>query len=105
MPWGARLIRLHLRIRVVTNGRGVGRRGVLASVARGLNVALRGIWKWAIIIADKWGHPLGSKEEEGQTRGMLSVCRCLQYFYRGGAMAQDCGETVVSETLEPGVAC
>ena len=52
---------------MVTNGWGVGRRGVLilvlAGVASGLNVALRGIWKWAIS-RTSGGTPWGAKRKK-----------------------------------------
>ena len=55
--------------------RRVGRRGVLAGVASGLNVALRGIWKWAISrTSEGTGRPSpveqrGSRTDEGKVEG------------------------------------
>ena len=42
--------------------RGVGRRGVVAGVASGLKVALKGIWKWAISRTNG-GTPWGAKRK------------------------------------------
>ena len=52
--------------------RGVERRGVLAGVASGLNVALRGVWKWAIS-RTSGGTPWGAKRKKDK-RGECQKC-------------------------------
>ena len=71
------------------NQRGVGRRGVLAGVASGLNVALRGIWKYAILrTSAQVGAPLGEQRgrriDAGKVEGGDTPDASLQ-LYIGGA--------------------